>query len=156
MQLTLMLSLATYIWWWWWPWEQCCHWLPFKYIYLSILKTSQNVSKIVCLLSACDSSPNWSSSILSFICNNHLSSKGFSETEKCRLADAIRSQHGDRLKWMMMHFMLILQGHPERVAKVNKLWKSQFSNKFSFLNCSWKKSSDKLLPHFIQISQKCF
>ena len=26
----------------------------------------------------------------------------------------------------------------------------------SFLNCSWKKSSDKLLPHFIQISQKCF
>ena len=39
-----------------------------------------------------------------------------------------------------------LQGHPQRVAKVNKLWKSQFSNKFSFLNCSWKKSSDKLLP----------
>ena len=49
-----------------------------------------------------------------------------------------------------------IQGHPERVAKVNKLWKSQFSKKISFLNCSWKKSSDKLLPHFIQISQKCF
>ena len=50
----------------------------------------------------------------------------------------------------------ILQGHPERVEKVNKLWKSQFSKKISVLSCSWKKNSDKLLPHIIQISQKCF
>ena len=49
-----------------------------------------------------------------------------------------------------------IQGHPERMLKVNKLWKSQFLQKISFLSCSWKKNSDKLLPHFIQISQKCF
>ena len=67
------------------------------------------------------------------------------------------------VKWFIEHTRNVdscphydIQGHPERVAKVNKLWKSQFSTKLSFLNCSWKKSSDKLLPHFIQISQKCF
>ena len=42
------------------------------------------------------------------------------------------------------------------MLKVNKMWKSQFLQKISFLSCSWKKNSDKLLPHFIQISQKCF
>ena len=42
------------------------------------------------------------------------------------------------------------------MLKVNKLWKSQLLQKVSFLSCSWKKNSDKLLSHSIHISQKCF
>ena len=49
-----------------------------------------------------------------------------------------------------------VQGHSERMLKVNKLWKFQFLPKISFLSCSWKKNGNKLLPHSIHISQKCF
>ena len=42
------------------------------------------------------------------------------------------------------------------MLKVNKLWKTRFLKEISFLSCSWKKNSDKLLAHIIQIPQKCF
>ena len=46
-----------------------------------------------------------------------------------------------------------LQGHPERMRKVNCLWKSQFSKKISFLNCFRSEISGKFMPYSIQVHQ---
>ena len=46
-----------------------------------------------------------------------------------------------------------LQGLSERMSKVKCLWKSQFSQKISFLNCFRSEISGKFMPYSIQVHQ---
>ena len=48
---------------------------------------------------------------------------------------------------------LYLQGLSERMSKVKCLWKSQFSQKISFLNCFRSEISGKFMPYSIQVHQ---
>ena len=50
-------------------------------------------------------------------------------------------------------FCAHIQGHPERMRKVNCLWKSQFSQKNSFLNCFRSEIGGKFMPYSIQVHQ---
>ena len=49
-----------------------------------------------------------------------------------------------------------IQGHPERMRKVNYVADVFIFTKFNFHTCSWKENGDKLLLNSIQISQKGF
>ena len=46
-----------------------------------------------------------------------------------------------------------IQGLSERMSKVKCLWKSQFSQKISFLNCFRSEISGKFMPYSIQVHQ---
>ena len=50
-------------------------------------------------------------------------------------------------------FYYSLQGLSERMSKVKCLWKSQFSQKISFLNCFRSEISGKFMPYSIQVHQ---
>ena len=51
------------------------------------------------------------------------------------------------------HLWSHLQGLSERMSKVKCLWKSQFSQNISFLNCFRSEISGKFMPHSIQVHQ---
>ena len=49
--------------------------------------------------------------------------------------------------------MRFIQGLSERMSKVKCLWKSQFSQKISFLSCFRSEISGKFMPYSIQVHQ---
>ena len=53
----------------------------------------------------------------------------------------------------MLTLLWLLQGLSERMSKVKCLWKYQFSQKISFLNCFRSEISGKFMPHSIQVHQ---
>ena len=53
----------------------------------------------------------------------------------------------------VLHFWNILQGLSERMSKVKCSWKSQFSQKISFLNCFRSEISGKFIPFSNQVHQ---
>ena len=59
---------------------------------------------------------------------------------------------GDQLNWWLPNIRC-LQGLSERMSKVKCLWKSQFSQKISFLNCFRSEISGKFIPYSIQVHQ---